>query len=194
MGVFYFLYKNKNPFFFFTFFLLYLSFLYLLEKKKLTMGHNHNHSHDNEHTPLIHQHGHNHGSTVIANSNSCSNMASKEDSSAKSTKRRLAIATTIALLFFATELVAGYFANSLGKILYCSRLYITFCSYQFSSCCLALMSDAFHLLSDVASFIVALAAIYLAEKPPTKSKIYFRKRERPIIEFIIFFRAYIWIP
>lgn len=31
------------------------------------------------------------------------------------------------------------------------------------------MSDAFHLLSDVASFIVALAAIYLAEKPPTKS-------------------------
>ena len=32
------------------------------------------------------------------------------------------------------------------------------------------MSDAFHLLSDVASFIVALAAIYLAEKPPTKRK------------------------
>lgn len=36
--------------------------------------------------------------------------------------------------------------------------------------CVALMSDAFHLLSDVASFIVALAAIYLAEKPATKSK------------------------
>jgi cation diffusion facilitator family transporter len=34
--------------------------------------------------------------------------------------------------------------------------------------CIALMSDAFHLLSDVASFIVALVAIYLAEKPPTK--------------------------
>jgi Co/Zn/Cd efflux system component len=32
------------------------------------------------------------------------------------------------------------------------------------------MSDAFHLLSDVASFIVALVAIYLAEKPATKSK------------------------
>lgn len=31
------------------------------------------------------------------------------------------------------------------------------------------MSDAFHLLSDVASFIVALVAIYLAEKPATKS-------------------------
>ena len=35
---------------------------------------------------------------------------------------------------------------------------------------IALMSDAFHLLSDVASFIVALAAIYLAEKPATKRK------------------------
>ncbi|OAD08719.1 hypothetical protein MUCCIDRAFT_120719, partial [Mucor lusitanicus CBS 277.49] len=36
----------------------------------------------------------------------------------------------------------------------------------------ALMSDAFHLLSDVSSFIVALAAIYLAEKPPTKKHTY----------------------
>lgn len=35
------------------------------------------------------------------------------------------------------------------------------------------MSDAFHLLSDVASFIVALAAIYLAEKPATRRKFYF---------------------
>lgn len=40
--------------------------------------------------------------------------------------------------------------------------------------CTALMSDAFHLLSDVASFIVALAAIYLAEKPPTKSMFLFQ--------------------
>lgn len=32
------------------------------------------------------------------------------------------------------------------------------------------MSDAFHLLSDVASFIVALAAIYLSEKPATRRK------------------------
>lgn len=35
------------------------------------------------------------------------------------------------------------------------------------------MSDAFHLLTDVASFIVALCAIYLAEKPPTKSTVPF---------------------
>lgn len=44
------------------------------------------------------------------------------------------------------------------------------------------MSDAFHLLSDVASFIVALAAIYLAEKPPTKSK----KKKKKIECFINF--------
>lgn len=77
------------------------------------MGHNHTHAHDhsNERSPLI-QPGHNHGSGII---NTCSNMNTKEDSSAKSTKRRLAIATSIALVFFATELVAGYFANSLGN-------------------------------------------------------------------------------
>lgn len=78
-------------------------------------GHSHSHDHANEHTPLIHQHEHSHGSTAVVKSNSCLNMASKEDFTAKSTKRRLAIATTIALLFFATELIAGYFANSLGK-------------------------------------------------------------------------------
>lgn len=33
------------------------------------------------------------------------------------------------------------------------------------------MSDAFHLLSDVASFFVALIAIYLAERPPTKREL-----------------------
>lgn len=44
------------------------------------------------------------------------------------------------------------------------------------------MSDAFHLLSDVASFVVALAAIYLAEKPATKSKFeFFDKQEDEIL-------------
>ncbi|KAI8642419.1 cation efflux protein [Parasitella parasitica] len=75
----------------------------------------------------------------------CSNVTLKDRTAAQSTKRKLWFAVCLACCFFATELVAGYFANSL-----------------------ALMSDAFHLLSDVASFIVALAAIYLAEKPATK--------------------------
>ncbi|KAG2196198.1 hypothetical protein INT47_004724 [Mucor saturninus] len=75
----------------------------------------------------------------------CSNLTSKDREEAKSTKKKLWFAVCLACCFFATELVAGYFANSL-----------------------ALMSDAFHLLSDVASFVVALVAIFLAEKPPTK--------------------------
>ncbi|KAI8357310.1 cation efflux protein [Choanephora cucurbitarum] len=83
-------------------------------------------------------------SYTIAQQN-CSNRAIKDRSTADSTKKKLWFAVALACCFFATELVAGYFANSL-----------------------ALMSDAFHLLSDVASFIVALVAIYLAEKPATK--------------------------
>ncbi|KAI8058705.1 cation efflux protein [Gilbertella persicaria] len=75
----------------------------------------------------------------------CSNITLKDRSTTNSTKRKLWFAVGLACCFFATELIAGYFANSL-----------------------ALMSDAFHLLSDVASFIVALVAIYLAEKPATK--------------------------
>lgn len=48
------------------------------------------------------------------------------------------------------------------------------------------MSDAFHLLSDVASFIVALAAIYLAEKPPTKSMQMFHACTIRLLFFFLF--------
>ena len=51
-------------------------------------------------------------------SSSCINIVGKnnKDSSSSSTKRKLWTAATLAILFFATELIAGYFANSLGKI------------------------------------------------------------------------------
>ncbi|KAG0167105.1 hypothetical protein DFQ28_006671 [Apophysomyces sp. BC1034] len=120
------------------------------------MAHTHTSDQVDEQTPLTHTHGERRSSlsgSVVSysfpNSSSCANITSKNSDVAKSTKRKLLFATAVALVFFATELVAGYFANSL-----------------------ALMSDAFHLLSDVASFIVALAAIYLAEKPPTKRHTY----------------------
>jgi Co/Zn/Cd efflux system component len=67
----------------------------------------------NEHTPLISGHSHEH------HLKQCSNMMSKVESSANSTKRRLITATTLALVFFFTELIAGYYANSLGKRLIC---------------------------------------------------------------------------
>ncbi|KAI7862115.1 cation efflux protein [Spinellus fusiger] len=111
----------------------------------------HHHSSADEHTPLT-SHTPLTGSVVTytsPNVSACSNITAKNSQNTRSTKRKLMFATCLALLFFATELIAGYFANSL-----------------------ALMSDAFHLLSDVASFMVALVAIYLAEKPATKRHTY----------------------
>ncbi|KAL7318968.1 hypothetical protein PS15m_002149 [Mucor circinelloides] len=100
-----------------------------------------------EREPLLNSHttGGSVVSYTVSSQQNCSNVTLKDRSAAQSTKKKLWFAVCLACCFFATELVAGYFANSL-----------------------ALMSDAFHLLSDVASFIVALAAIYLAEKPATK--------------------------
>ncbi|KAI9321633.1 cation efflux protein [Dichotomocladium elegans] len=97
----------------------------------------------------------------------CANVT-KDPGAQQSTKRKLLFATALALIFFTTELVAGYFANSL-----------------------ALMSDAFHLLSDVASFIVALAAIYLAEKPATKRHTFGFHRAEVIAALVSVFT--IWI-
>ncbi|KAI8067102.1 cation efflux family-domain-containing protein [Gongronella butleri] len=71
------------------------------------------------------------------------NQLQSEDSN-WNTKKRLFTACSLAFFFFLTEITAGYFSNSL-----------------------ALISDGFHLLSDVASFVVAISAIYLAEKRPT---------------------------
>lgn len=50
-----------------------------------------------------------------ASTRSCVNDSSKDNATASSTKKRLLFATVMALMFFVTELVAGYFANSLGK-------------------------------------------------------------------------------
>ncbi|ORZ24121.1 cation efflux protein [Absidia repens] len=88
------------------------------------------------------------GSMVSYQDDSCANI-SEQGGMSDSTKRKLWFATGLALVFFFTELVAGWMANSL-----------------------ALFSDAFHLLSDVVSFLVALVAIYLAEKPPTSRHTY----------------------
>ncbi|ORX46964.1 cation efflux protein [Hesseltinella vesiculosa] len=96
----------------------------------------------NERTPLVSGHQRS-GSMVSYQDVVCANV-SEPIGTSSSTKRKLWFATALALVFFATELVAGYLSNSL-----------------------ALFSDAFHLLSDVVSFLVALVAIYLAEKPAT---------------------------
>lgn len=55
-------------------------------------------------------------SYTIAQQN-CSNVTLKDRAQASSTKRKLWFAVCLACCFFATELVAGYFANSLGTII-----------------------------------------------------------------------------
>ncbi|KAI9019740.1 cation efflux family-domain-containing protein [Hyaloraphidium curvatum] len=59
-------------------------------------------------------------------------------------KRRLYMALALSLTFFVVELVVGILSGSL-----------------------ALLSDSFHLLSDVAGFVISLVALHLAEMPAT---------------------------
>ncbi|VDM96676.1 unnamed protein product [Thelazia callipaeda] len=59
--------------------------------------------------------------------------------------RSLSIASVVTTIFIVIEFLGGYFANSL-----------------------AVMTDAGHMVSDLLSFFVSIAAIKLAEKEPTK--------------------------
>ncbi|KAF9312011.1 hypothetical protein BG003_006739 [Podila horticola] len=59
-------------------------------------------------------------------------------------KRRLKIAIALCSTFFCVELAGGLLADSL-----------------------ALLSDSFHLLTDITSFIISLGAIYLSHRPST---------------------------
>ncbi|CAG8570223.1 12045_t:CDS:10 [Rhizophagus irregularis] len=71
------------------------------------------------------------------------------DRTSKRYASKLWIAIVISLLFFVIELIGGFIAGSL-----------------------ALLSDSFHLLSDVVSFAISLLSIYLARRPATKSLSY----------------------
>ncbi|KAG0082560.1 hypothetical protein BGZ93_010561 [Podila epicladia] len=117
-------------------------------------SHNHNHDHAHDHSSnspggvLIHQHyPHDPNSPPLRGSTpppiACKGVLITNESTKN--KRKLIFVTVLCLCFFTVEMVGGYFAKSL-----------------------ALMSDAFHLLSDVVSFMVSLIAIWLSEQPATK--------------------------
>lgn len=76
-----------------------------------------------EREPLLNSHttGGSVVSYTVSSQQNCSNVTLKDRSAAQSTKRKLWFAVCLACCFFATELVAGYFANSLGKC-YCAAL------------------------------------------------------------------------
>ncbi|KAL3314295.1 hypothetical protein Ciccas_007090 [Cichlidogyrus casuarinus] len=63
----------------------------------------------------------------------------------KEARRKLITASILCFIFMLGEIVGGYLANSL-----------------------AIMTDAAHLLTDFASFMISLLAIYLAARPPSQ--------------------------
>ena len=73
-----------------------------------------------ERTPLVYN-----ASTIRSSPtlSSCANIHGKGQD--QSTKKRLWAAVSLAVLFFATELVAGYFANSLGIFLFFLFKYVS---------------------------------------------------------------------
>ena len=65
-----------------------------------------------------------------------------EDNTARRAKMKLIAASVVALLFMVGEVLGGYFAGSL-----------------------AIMTDAAHMLSDFAGFLISLFAIWLGSRP-----------------------------
>jgi cobalt-zinc-cadmium efflux system protein len=62
-------------------------------------------------------------------------------------RKRLIVVLIVATLYFATELVAGWFTNSL-----------------------ALLSDAIHMLTDIAAICLSLLTLWIASRPATGGK------------------------
>ncbi|KAJ3052098.1 hypothetical protein HK097_006899 [Rhizophlyctis rosea] len=83
------------------------------------------------------------------NSFACPDKGHEMNDDAARDRRKLIIATTLCFAFFILELVAGIVAGSL-----------------------AILSDSFHLLSDIAGFAISLVALYLTQQPATKRHSY----------------------
>eukprot|EP01134_Creolimax_fragrantissima_P001643 CFRG1643T1 len=87
--------------------------------------------------------GHSH--SAASDSNVRNTVGSKQDRSAQArlaAQRKIYIATVVCFCFMCGEVVGGYISGSL-----------------------AIMTDAAHLLSDIAGFFISLVALHLAGKP-----------------------------
>lgn len=82
--------------------------------------------------------------SIDANAHCHTDLNSENQSS--NARKKLIIASVLVLVFMAAETVGGYIANSL-----------------------AIMTDAFHLLSDFSGFCISLLAIWMGSRPATKS-------------------------
>jgi len=102
------------------------------------MDDNHGHSHDH---PCGHCHDHDEHHDDHHPENHL--IQSHPDSNQASNKRRLWTALSFCTIFMLVEFLGGFFSHSL-----------------------ALMSDAAHMLTDVVSYGISIAAILLGERPP----------------------------
>ena len=86
--------------------------------------------------------------STVASDNSSEHCHSAREGYALDTKarRKLIIASVMCLFFMIVEIVGGVLANSL-----------------------AIATDAAHLLTDLASFMISLFAIWLASRPATRT-------------------------
>src|SRR5580698_5105479 len=76
-------------------------------------------------------------------------MHSHDHGEVSTDNRRLRIVLAITALFFAAELIGGYYANSL-----------------------ALMTDAVHVLTDIAALALALLTLWISTRPASSAKTY----------------------
>jgi len=80
---------------------------------------------------------------------------SREEGIDKRARRKLILASVLCLVFMIGEVVGGIFSNSL-----------------------AIATDAAHLLTDLASFMISLIAIWLAARPKSQKMSFGWHRER----------------
>lgn len=85
------------------------------------------------------------GSSSMEQSMRCECHTKEEEITSKKARNKLILASLIALAFMIGELIGGYISNSL-----------------------AILTDAAHMLSDFASFLISLFAIWVATRPPSK--------------------------
>ncbi|KAL7754216.1 hypothetical protein RI367_000197 [Sorochytrium milnesiophthora] len=102
-------------------------------------GPNHAHKHDHDH-----EHHHHDDHDHDDHDHSHDDHGAEQTLSQKAT-RKLWIASGLCMTFFVIELVGGIMSGSL-----------------------AILSDSFHLLSDLSGFLISLFAIYLAQRKATK--------------------------
>jgi zinc transporter 2 len=137
-------------------------------------GSGHDHSHDHDHDHNHNPHPNNAKDLVVASKGAADDpppltddtktqnekeavFSNADDLERMNAMNRLKVATVLCLTFFGVEVVGGYLAGSL-----------------------AVLSDAAHLFSDLASFAVAIFANYLASLPSTSLHTFGLKRSESL--------------